>query len=206
MFGVGGSMSTWRLLGTLSRATTREEIRAASINGWNPWQYAWSPAGVPPIVIPSTNNPLWPLHLKVTVAGPPESEITFAAHMHENGACSFYVPAARGEDGAIEVQVPKYEGFWRAKAEEQSELPWPIEHPTWDNRNRFLKALQDKEEIAKKIDYRGFSICRLCGVRNGSQSLRLREWEWPSGFRHYVEMHQVRPTEEFLNFIVGEGR
>jgi len=86
------------------------------------------------------------------------------------------------------------------------DLPWPAEHIRWSDRSRFLEALQDKEKISQRVAYRGYSKCRLCGCRNGFESLLLGEWKWPAGFRHYVEAHLVRPTDDFIRFILGETK
>ncbi len=31
----------------------------------------------------------------------------------------------------------------------------------------------------------------------------LAQWEWPAGFRHYVEDHRVRPSAAFEEFILA---
>src|ERR1700722_19084062 len=115
----------------------------------------------------------------------------FAAHWHESGNCSFYVPATRDDEGAFEAGAPKHEGFWRTHADERGDLPWPAGNRDWSGQPHFLQALHEKERLAQRVAYRGYSTCRICGCRNGFESLRLSEWEWPAGFRHYVEEHLV---------------
>ncbi|GAB2585322.1 hypothetical protein Aab01nite_53020 [Paractinoplanes abujensis] len=45
----------------------------------------------------------------------------------------------------------------------------------------------------------GFSVCRLCGARNGSTDLTDgSHFVWPSGLAHYVEDHGVRLPEEVV--------
>ncbi|GIE90158.1 hypothetical protein [Actinoplanes regularis] len=45
----------------------------------------------------------------------------------------------------------------------------------------------------------GFSVCRVCGIRNGSTELTDGEhFVWPEGLSHYVESHDVRLPEEVL--------
>jgi hypothetical protein len=45
----------------------------------------------------------------------------------------------------------------------------------------------------------GYSICRLCGVPNGSTELTDGEYfVWPEGLSHYVESHSVRLPAEVL--------
>jgi len=103
---------------------------------------------------------------------------------------------------AFEAGSPKFEGFWRRSADETSKLPWPEADESWVERRGFLDALYEKEMVAEKIAYRGYSICRICGCQNGFQTLRLAEWEWPAGFNHYVKDHLVRPCAEFIAFIL----
>ena len=95
----------------------------------------------------------------------------------------------------------RHEGFWRLSKDADENLPWPEPDPTWVHRLTFLEALDRVEEIAEKVPAGGFSFCRLCGCRNGSQQLALDRWQWPEGFRHYIVVHQVRPSSEFENFI-----
>jgi hypothetical protein len=157
-------------------------------------------------LVSNVDSPLWPLHLRVSIAGPPTSEVMFAAHWHENGDCTFYIPARSGDDGAFEAGAPKYEGFWRSSADEPADLPWPVKDERWSDRPRFLEALNEGERISQRVAYRGFSNCRICGCRNGFESLRMGGWEWPAGFRHYVEVHLVRPTDDFIRFILGGAK
>lgn len=65
----------------------------------------------------------------------------------------------------------------------------------------FLAALYDIEDRANVIHYRGWSTCRICGKPNGSAEFEYRGWRWPSGYRHYVAEHNVRPSSEFHAFI-----
>jgi hypothetical protein len=196
-------MATWRLLGMLPRGRSSEENRARSLGGWNPWRYSWSRSDQPPIIVPNVQNQACPWHVHVSEAGPPDAIVRFAALRQDNDEWWFYVPTEPGEEGAFEAGTPKCEGFWRTRYDELSELPWPAAEESWQGRSRFLEALSKKEKLATRIAYRGYSSCRLCGCRNGFESLRLAEWEWPAGFRHYIEQHFVRPSQEFTTFIMG---
>jgi len=118
-----------------------------------------------------------------------------------SGVWRFFVPAASTEEGAFEARIPRYEGFWRSSSRADENLPWPQPEAKWPERAAFLKLLDRAEAEAQRVSYRGFSHCRICGCRNGSQSFRLDVWEWPSGFRHYVTDHEVRPSPEFELFV-----
>jgi hypothetical protein len=100
----------------------------------------------------------------------------------------------------------KSEGYWRRTSlEDESGLPFPVsESKPWKGRDTFLAALARKEEMAEEVVYRGWSSCRLCNSANGHSEYWLDPWKWPEGLRHYVELHNVRPTDEFVSFILDE--
>ena len=93
----------------------------------------------------------------------------------------------------------KQEGFFRQRKEEESDLPFPEESGDIDV--VFINKLKKVEKLAKKINYRGSSICRICGKRNGGITFVYNGWEWPSGYLHYIEDHGHKPTKEFFEFI-----
>ena len=55
-----------------------------------------------------------------------------------------------------------------------------------------------------KGSWRGWSNCRMCGCMNGSQCLGDGVFVWPEGFAHYVEVHGVRPPDEFVRHVLGK--
>lgn len=86
-------------------------------------------------------------------------------------------------------------------------LPRAVEGSKWNGQQQFLEALQATEELAvqkgRVVRYRGFSTCRLCGVQNGSIEYLTGGWRWPQGYRHYVEVHNVRPSLAFVEAVLG---
>jgi hypothetical protein len=92
------------------------------------------------------------------------------------------------------------EGFWRNT--HNPELPWPEPDPTWDGRDVFLRALDGVERGARRVAFRGYSPCRICGCQNGFQTLETGDWMWPQGYRHYIAEHAVRPSAAFEDFIL----
>lgn len=193
-------MSTWRLLGYLPRAKTREEIRAQSLDGWHPWQHPWNRTDEPWIVIPDLEDSKRFRHAPTYWIEHEGKVIKFAVDYLDEG-CRFFVPAAPNEGGAFEAREPGREGYWRSALHADENLLWPEPEANWPERTTFLKLLDRVEAEAEKVSYRGFSLCRICGCKNGSQSFRLDFWEWPSGFRHYLVEHEVRPSREFELFI-----
>jgi hypothetical protein len=100
----------------------------------------------------------------------------------------------------------RHEGYWRRSQDEDSPLPWPIPDDLWTGRQSFISALGAVELVARQAVAAGFSRCRLCSDANGSAEFSCDEWSWPSGFRHYVDGHGIRPSAEFEAFIAGKAR
>lgn len=104
-------------------------------------------------------------------------------------------------------------GYFRKSIDEESEYPFP--EPTteaWDTKYIFLDALKCIEELLEKHNpdqvllTKGFSLCRLCGDINGSKEFILKlpnghSVMWPSGYSHYIRVHNVKPPITFINVI-----
>ena len=97
----------------------------------------------------------------------------------------------------------KREGFWKSIAEPDLPMPVPNGDPI-KSQALFLEKLTQKESKALKLSYRGWSTCRICKCVNGTQSFQDRGWEWPSGYKHYIDVHNVRPSRDFYKFITKE--
>ena len=50
--------------------------------------------------------------------------------------------------------------------------------------------------------FMGHSICRLCGAANGFAEYTDGRYIWPSGLGHYVDEHNVRLPDEFVQHVV----
>lgn len=62
------------------------------------------------------------------------------------------------------------------------------------------------DDIADSVEVlhmKGWSTCRCCGKMNGSREFSYKGWNWPEGFRHYIEIHNVVPSAEFLKEVLG---
>lgn len=94
----------------------------------------------------------------------------------------------------------KYEGHWWSSYEPHWPHPEPRAVP-WKGQSAFLEALDRVESMLEPILYRGFSWCRVCRMLNGNAEFNLNGWRWPSGFRHYIEQHNVKPSDEFVQMI-----
>jgi hypothetical protein len=55
--------------------------------------------------------------------------------------------------------------------------------------------------------YYGHSVCRLCGLTDlGNKDLTDGVWVWPDGFAHYLQLHAVKPPQEFVDHVLREMR
>lgn len=79
----------------------------------------------------------------------------------------------------------------------------------WPDVHAFLGEELRPEERAAVLAYlrsgtvvvasAGYSVCRLCGILNGSTEMTDGEhFVWPEGLSHYVESHNVRLPVEVL--------
>ncbi len=100
------------------------------------------------------------------------------------------------------------EGFWRSSKEPN--LPMPVEsEQRWLGQDAFLLALAlvESDQSTRGAVYRRYRRCLCCGHNTGCKTRELSwgrgfEWHWPEGFRHYVAMHNVRPSLAFEEFIL----
>ena len=98
-------------------------------------------------------------------------------------------------------RIVNREGYWWSKYEPK--LPKPISNlKPWKGKTEFLKRLRVIEKSTTKNHYKGFSRCRICNKVNGTKEHVIENWNWPEGFLHYVEEHNVRPSIAFQEFIL----
>ena len=72
--------------------------------------------------------------------------------------------------------------------------------------NDIYELIRLKEKTAKKIGYMGWTESRITGEHLGSHEYQTDEWLWPEDFApHYVLVHGVKPTDEFLKYIGYES-
>lgn len=99
---------------------------------------------------------------------------------------------------------PKRVGFWFDPKHPDSTPGLPkvetMVDTSWGTKERnivisYLGTTVGLESIA----YRGWSDCRICGESNGSCDETDGEWIWPSGFLHYIEDHNVKPPQDFID-------
>lgn len=101
-------------------------------------------------------------------------------------------------------RITNREGFWSSSTDPM--LPTPRANDrSWVGQETFLNQLRafEADEETVTVGYRRSSRCRICACKNGSETFFRGGWEWPSGFKHYVEAHNVSPSLAFREFING---
>jgi len=98
------------------------------------------------------------------------------------------------------MDKPQRVGFWRSTTE--PDLPMPVAQDTpEEGQGPFLASLRrvevNLERLNKAERYRGISRCRICGQGNGCAEFTHRGFVWPSGFSHYVAVHNVKVPVDF---------
>jgi len=114
-----------------------------------------------------------------------------------------------------EAALWRFAGFWLPKKPEAGEdiscdspidadQPFPVALDVpWEGARSWIRSLRAVEKETSSQQYYGISPCRLCGCRNGSRqySDKRSRVSWPSGFGHYVEAHNVRPSQWFIDYV-----
>lgn len=76
--------------------------------------------------------------------------------------------------------------------------------PSWNEaeKNKVSDYLKNGKE---KESWKGSSVCRICGKRgNGSSCLTDGEWVWPEGLAHYIDDHNVKPPQVFVDYVLSK--
>lgn len=94
-------------------------------------------------------------------------------------------------------------GYWfSANDEHNAHLPKPQNHvdKMWDPVERDL-VIAHLENGKVDNSFRGMSLCRFCGMWNGSEDITDGTYVWPSGLAHYLKEHTVRLPAAFVAHV-----
>lgn len=94
---------------------------------------------------------------------------------------------------------------------------WSEREPFLPHPERFVDDDLDADGRDLVVDYlhgglvttywMGYSTCRICGLeRNGTSDLSDGTYLWPEGLAHYVEAHNVRLPNEFVEHATSRFR
>ena len=100
------------------------------------------------------------------------------------------------------------EGYWFSLDLLNEFYPIPI--ITNDKNDQvFLNKLHDIifNDLLPMTQFAGFSTCRLCDKKNGSDEYVIEKngiyITFPEGIFHYYDVHNVKPSTEFYNMIIN---
>ena len=94
-------------------------------------------------------------------------------------------------------------GYWHSKDSENKDFPnvHDFVDPDWDQREK-AKVIAFLKLPHVSLGYMGWSNCRICLCHNGTEDHMNDEFLWPSGLLHYVECHNVKPPQIFIDMVL----
>jgi hypothetical protein len=98
----------------------------------------------------------------------------------------------------------KQVGYWRD--EEDPRAPDPRKQTDLWNEVERARVIKHLRRGKRHAGWMGYSWCRFeCGIADskmGSSDLTDGVWIWPEGFVHYVEKHNVKPDQKFVDYVM----
>jgi len=108
----------------------------------------------------------------------------------------------------------KYESFWRKSKNDNmvdknnNKFPWPKPSNTkWQNEDNFIPKLKDVQKSLLKTNFIAYkpseyTSCHICGKKNVNKGIfTLNNIRWENGLIHYIEVHNIRPSDIFIDII-----
>src|SRR5258706_2850348 len=110
----------------------------------------------------------------------------------------------------------KYEFYWRDKEDEliydskNNLLPYPVHHDksTWNEKHVFINTLKEAQRQFtarnkfKLLDATQYKDCLLCGKKHIITGIfTVNGLKWSTGMTHYINKHNIKPSDEFIDFI-----
>jgi hypothetical protein len=84
-------------------------------------------------------------------------------------------------------------------------FPVPIEEKEWLYKNEFVKKLKLLENILssseKYLKFENKKKCKLCDKSYSYGTYKLERYIWEDNLTHYIEIHNIKPPEEFIDYI-----
>ena len=110
----------------------------------------------------------------------------------------------------------KYEFFWRDKESEEildsdnKPLPFPVHSDTntWPSKDTFISTLKvaqtaftarNKFTPLPPTQHKNCLLCHKKNVITGTFS--VNGIRWPDGMLHYINKHNIKPSDEFIDYI-----
>lgn len=96
----------------------------------------------------------------------------------------------------------KVEGYWWSKQEPNFPKPEHSEKP-FNEKEKVIARLKIVQERTRVVHYKGISTCRCCDTCNGSSEYFYKNWKWPEGLLHYIDVHNIKPSDDFLEEVLS---
>lgn len=112
--------------------------------------------------------------------------------------------------------IYKVESMWRDKNEKTKDMngnifPFPKEGVKWTGKEQFLDRLQKIQNYIENIDNNDKMIvhikgsirqCKICDEKKlSTKSYILDNYTWSNSLTHYVDIHNIQPSREFIDKI-----
>ena len=115
--------------------------------------------------------------------------------MNKQNICvGFWRSETAGADDADNKKLP------RARSNDANYIPDFFEKCVQWTSVRDRPEMQEIGFIS--LQYKGFSRCRCCNIKNGSQTFIYNGFEFPSGYFHYILEHKINVPIPFQIMIV----
>lgn len=108
-------------------------------------------------------------------------------------------------------QTLRFESYWKNNIDENkvdsfgNPFPYPQQEQNWTDRHQFLQRLVKVNDILKKANKfksKKPKNCLLCDKKNITHGdFNLNNVIWEDGLVHYIEVHNTKPSEEFIDVI-----
>jgi hypothetical protein len=100
----------------------------------------------------------------------------------------------------IQINNYKYESYWEIIKKK------PKEETKWGGQEQFINKLKKVEKYLDKIKksnkLENPLNCKLCDKKNiATKEYKVNKVVWNEGLSHYIEIHNIKPSEEFMDYI-----
>ena len=94
----------------------------------------------------------------------------------------------------------------KSKDSRNKSFPVPEEGKTWLYSDEFVTKLRLLEDILKQsekyLKFENKKKCFLCNESYSYGTYKLNRYIWEDNLTHYIEKHNIKPPEEFIDFIL----
>ncbi|MCL5733916.1 MAG: hypothetical protein M1334_04705 [Patescibacteria group bacterium] len=67
----------------------------------------------------------------------------------------------------------------------------------------FLEKIDKIQKVTQQIAMFGYGVCEICQKEKYYYYHIYGKYIWPSALSHFVEVHNYRPPQEFIDFVMN---